>query len=301
MGRFEHYNGITGPDRNQYSPIVSTQRPWGRGFVVLPPEAPRVPLEMMTPPKTVPRYPHKEGAFATGHSVKYASAGWAFYDSHFFRFAERAGYDVDLASQNELQFSPEIPLDYDCVVFAGHDEYWTSEMRDAVDAFVDQGGRVARFAANFMWQTRLEDEGRQQVCYKFRARAEDPVYKSGNITRATNSWEALEIGRPGVQTFGLNATMASMPAGAGAHRAVCEVSPSISRTTGLRRYWALLRRFARLGVTFLPMKWTDWVTKSATASLTLPLRAARRTAWKSLLLVWQLWSKKAPIWHLKMG
>jgi hypothetical protein len=57
-----------------------------------------------------------------------------------------------------------------------------------------------------MWQTRLEDEGRRQVCYKYRARTEDPVYRSGDVTRATNSWEAPEIGRPGAQTFGLNAT-----------------------------------------------------------------------------------------------
>ncbi|MER8371008.1 N,N-dimethylformamidase beta subunit family domain-containing protein, partial [Mesorhizobium sp. M1378] len=123
-----------------------------------------------------------------------------------FRFAERAGYGVDLASQHELHFSPEILLDYDCVVFVGHDEYWTWEMRDAVDAFVDQGGQVARFAGNFMWQTRLEDEGRRQVCYKYRARAEDPVYRSGDVRRATNSWEAPEIGRPGCKTFGLNAS-----------------------------------------------------------------------------------------------
>ncbi|WP_027155776.1 N,N-dimethylformamidase beta subunit family domain-containing protein [Mesorhizobium sp. WSM2561] len=205
-GGSNHYNGITGPNQNQYSPLVSTQRPWCRGFVVLPPDAPRVPLEMAMPPMTVPRKPHVEWAYATGHSKKYASAGWATYDSHFFRFAERAGYHVDLASQHDLHFSPEILLDYDCVVLVGHDEYWTWEMRDAVDAFVDQGGHVARFAGNFMWQTRLEDEGRRQVCYKYRARAEDPVYRGGDMRRATNSWEAPEIGRPGCKTFGLNAS-----------------------------------------------------------------------------------------------
>ncbi|MDX8449888.1 N,N-dimethylformamidase beta subunit family domain-containing protein [Mesorhizobium captivum] len=205
-GGSSHYEGITGPNRNQYSPVVSTQRPWCRGFVVLRPDAPRVPLEVAMPPKTVPRYPHMEWAYATGHSKKYASAGWASYDSHFFRFAERAGYDVNLASLHDLHFSPEILLDYDCAVFVGHDEYWTWEMRDAVDAFVDHGGNVARFAGNFMWQTRLEDEGRRQVCYKYRARAEDPVYSGDNIRRATSSWEAPEIGRPGALTFGLNAT-----------------------------------------------------------------------------------------------
>ena len=44
------------------------------------------------------------------------------------------------------------------------------------------------------------------MCYKYKARAEDPVYRNGNDTRATNSWEAPEVGRPGALTFGLNAT-----------------------------------------------------------------------------------------------
>ncbi|RWC70425.1 MAG: hypothetical protein EOS30_20040 [Mesorhizobium sp.] len=205
-GGSNHYQGITGPDRDQYSPIVSTQRPWCRGFAVLPADAPRVPLAVAVPPKTVPRYPHMEWALATGHSKKYASSGWASYDSHFFRFAERAGYDADLTSQHDLHFSPEILDGYDCAVFVGHDEYWTWEMRDAVDFYVERGGHAARFAGNFMWQTRLEDEGRRQVCYKYRARAEDPAYRGGDVTRATNSWEAPEIGRPGAATFGLNAT-----------------------------------------------------------------------------------------------
>jgi hypothetical protein len=200
------YQGITGPGRDQYARMVSTQRPWCRGFVVLPQDAPRVPLEVSMPPKTVPRYPHMEWALATGHSKKYASAGWASYDSHFFRWAERAGYGVDLASQHDLHFTPEILMGYDCVVFVGHDEYWTWEMRDAVDSYVEQGGHAARFAGNFMWQTRLEDEGRRQVCYKYQARAEDPAYRSDDVTRATNSWDAPEIGRPGVKTFGLNSS-----------------------------------------------------------------------------------------------
>jgi hypothetical protein len=192
-----------------------------------------VPLEVSLPPGTIPRYPHMEWAFANGYSKKYTSSGWASYDSQFFRWAERQGYGVDLASQHELHNNPGILNDYDCVVFVGHDEYWTWEMRDAVDAYVEQGGHVARFAGNFMWQTRLEDEGQRQVCYKYVARAEDPAYHGGDVTRATNSWEAPEIGRPGALTFGLNATAASIPAGAAARRAAC----AVSRSTG-REHWA---------------------------------------------------------------
>ena len=222
------YEGITGHGRNQYARMVSTQRPWCRGFVVLPPDAPRVPLEISMPPKTVPRYPHMEWAFATGHSKKYASSGWASYDSHFFRWAERPGYAVDLASQHDLHFTPEILAGYDCVVFVGHDEYWTWEMRDAVDDYVTRGGHAARFAGNFMWQTRLEDEGRRQVCYKYRARAEDPGLPDRRrhprdqfLGSARN--RPARASRPSAST----PPRASMPDGAAARRAACAAFRSI--------------------------------------------------------------------------
>lgn len=204
-GGSNHYQGITGPGRDQYATTVSIERPFCRGFVSLPKNAPRVPLEIHTPPAATPRYPHMEWAYANGWSKKYASSGWASYDSHFFRWAERAGYQVDLASQHELNFEPEILEGYDCAVFVGHDEYWTWEMRDAVDHYVDRGGHAARFAGNFMWQTRLEDGGKRQVCYKYRARAEDPVYRSADPSRTSGCWEAAETGRPATRTFGLNA------------------------------------------------------------------------------------------------
>ena len=205
-GGSNHYQGITGPKRNQYATTVSLERPWCRGFVLLPEGAPRVPLEVTPAPGAAPRYPHMEWAFAHGYSNKYASAGWASYDRHFLHWAERAGFAIDLASQHELHFQPEILEGYDCVVFVGHDEYWSWEMRDAVDHYVERGGQVARFAGNFMWQTRLERGGKTQTCYKYRARAEDPVYRSADPCRSTGSWEAAEIGRPGASTFGLNAT-----------------------------------------------------------------------------------------------
>ena len=205
-GGSNHYQGITGPHRNQFATTVSIERPWCRGFVVLPDSAPRVPLEVPAPPGAAPRYPHLEWAYAHGYSNKYASSGWASYDRHFLRWAERAGFRLDLASQHELQFNPEILDGYSCVVCVGHDEYWTWEMRDAIDAYVERGGRIARFAGNFMWQTRLERGGKVQVCYKYRARAEDPVYRSADPSRTSGSWEDPKIGRPGALTFGLNAT-----------------------------------------------------------------------------------------------
>ncbi len=173
-----------------------------------------------------------EWAYANGYSKKYTSSGWASYDSLFFRWAEREGFAVDLASQHELHFSPEILDGYDCVAFVGHDEYWTWEMRDAVDHYVDGGGRAARFAGNFMWQTRLEDNGKRQTCYKYRARAEDPVYRSADPRRTSGCWEAKETGRPAAETFGLNALRGLYVGWGGCARAACVVSRSIVQNTG---------------------------------------------------------------------
>ncbi|MFO1173354.1 MAG: DUF6605 domain-containing protein [Hyphomicrobiaceae bacterium] len=204
-GGSNHYEGITGTARNLFSPYLSTQRPWTRGFAFLPIGAPRVPIREPLRQGAAPRYPHMEWAYANGYSKKYASAGWASYDRHFCRWAEAQGFEVDLATLHDLHFDPDILKRYKLVVFVGHDEYWTGEMRDAVDRYVEGGGRVARFAGNFLWQVRFEDEGRTQVCYKYRARKEDPYVKDpARRHLTTNAWEAPEVGRPGTETFGLN-------------------------------------------------------------------------------------------------
>ena len=201
-GGSNHYSGITGPEGNAYAPVLSLERPLPRGFVVLPPEAPRAALAAPPDFASPVSYPHMEWAWRNGYSKKYASAGWASYERHFVHWAERAGFEVDLVSQYDLQLNPGVIEDYRCMTFIGHDEYWSWEMRDAVDAWVEAGGRVARLAGNFLWQTRLEDGGRRQVCYKYRARDEDPLRGSERVTTA---WEAPEVGRPGAATFGLNA------------------------------------------------------------------------------------------------
>jgi hypothetical protein len=200
------YDGIAGPDGNRFSPVLSTQRPWSRGFARLPEGAPRTLPDRPLPPGTPARYPHMEWAWANGYSKKYASAGWATYERHFARWAERQGLAFDIAALHELHANPERLTGHRCAVFVGHDEYWSAPMRDAVDAFVDGGGRAARFAGNFLWQIRMADEGRTQVCYKYVAAEEDPVMGTDRERLVTNAWEVPAIGRPGASTFGVNAT-----------------------------------------------------------------------------------------------
>jgi hypothetical protein len=205
-GGSNHYQGLCGPTGDRFSPVLSLERPLATGFVSLPLEAPRAVLAEDPPIMSEPRYPHMEWAYANGYSKKYMSAGWASFERHFVCWAEAEGYALDIISQTDLHLRPELLDGYPCVVMVGHDEYWSWEMRNAVDSYVEQGGRVARFAGNFMWQIRLEEEGRRQVCYKYIARAEDPLMREGPRHLVTESWEAPEIGRPGSASFGLNAT-----------------------------------------------------------------------------------------------
>lgn len=203
-GGGNHYMGTDGPGANEAAPVLSTQRPWTRGIVWLPEGAPRIMDEVPPEPGDAPRYHAKEWAFANGFGQYFASAGWAQYDRHFVRWLEREGYRPDFITQTDLHLRPGLLDSYRCVAIAGHDEYWSWEMREALESFVARGGNVARFGANFLWQIRLEDGGKRQVCHKFRASEADPVRGTADSRRLTTVWEAPEVGWPGSTTVGVN-------------------------------------------------------------------------------------------------
>ncbi|WP_170467767.1 N,N-dimethylformamidase beta subunit family domain-containing protein [Ruegeria arenilitoris] len=202
-GGSNHYEGITGPEGNAFSPVVSTQRPWSRGFCKLPTGAPRAVPEVPHTPGNMVRYPYMEWAYAYGYSKKYASAGWASYERHFARWLEAEGFEYDMATQHDLEAQPDLLDRYKCAVFVGHDEYWSANMRRSVDRFTENGGKVARFAGNFLWQTRIENEGRTQVCYKYKA-DQDPLKGTDQEHLVTAAWEVPPVNWPGARTFGAN-------------------------------------------------------------------------------------------------
>jgi len=198
------YEGITGETGDRFSPELSTERPWTRGFCKLPEGAPRAIPESVPQPGEIVRYPYMEWAYAHGYSKKYASAGWASYERHFARWAEDSGYDLDFLTLHDLERDPGLLDDYPCAVFVGHDEYWSANMRHAVDAWVEAGGKAARFAGNFLWQIRIEDDGARQVCHKYDAVTTDPVFGTDHADLLTGAWEMAEIDWPGSRTFGVN-------------------------------------------------------------------------------------------------
>jgi hypothetical protein len=204
-GGANHYYADRHPDGLSFAPKLTLHRPYSRGFLRLPEGAPRKPNESTLGLNELPRYSQLEFAFFRGYGRHYASAGWATYERPFAHWAEREGYALDFASLNDIHFDPTLLAPYRCIVFVGHDEYWSWEMREAVDRYVERGGRVLRLAGNFLWQTRLEDNGATQVCFKRIAEERDPVVGTARARRISTAWEDPLVGWPGAQTFGLNA------------------------------------------------------------------------------------------------
>lgn len=204
FGGANHYFGVAGEAGNLASPVLSLQRPWTRGAVWLPPGAPRICADPAPEFGDAPRYSMKDWAYANGFGQFYAAAGWAQYDRHFLVWAENEGYSLDIITQTDLHYRPELLDAYPCAVIVGHDEYWTREMRLAIEAYVEHGGHLARFGANFLWQIRLEDEGRRQVCYKFDAIHEDPVSGAGDLHLLSTAWQDRHVRWPGASTVGVN-------------------------------------------------------------------------------------------------
>lgn len=144
------------------------------------------------------------GEFLTNlqpHSDAYpvSNAGW---DYNMVRWLEREGYDLNYCTSLDTHAAPDRMLRHKAWLSVGHDEYWSWEMRDHVEAARDAGVNLGFFGANCAyWQIRFEQspasgtKNRTIVCYKKAAR--DPIAFDGkNTSRATAKWRSEAVQRP---------------------------------------------------------------------------------------------------------
>lgn len=204
-GGANHYFGLNPGTPRGRSPLLSSRRPWARGQIWLPEGAPRIVNEHRSRKPGPARYECVEWAYLNGFSKYYASAGWASYERPFFLWAEKNGFAADIITQDDLHSDPSALEGYPCALFVGHDEYWSREMRESVQEYVRRGGRAARFAGNFLWQIRLEENNNRQVAYKYDARSHDPLAGTSQAHLMTSAWEDPLVDYPGARTFGVNA------------------------------------------------------------------------------------------------
>ena len=93
-------------------------------------------------------------------------------DYEFLQWAERNGYDLSYSTSVDLHAGRVDTSKYSALVFSGHDEYWSQQMRDTVQAAIDRGTHAAYIAANNVyWHVRFEPDPRGgdaqvMVCWK---------------------------------------------------------------------------------------------------------------------------------------
>lgn len=77
--------------------------------------------------------------------------GFAHWDLPMIRWLEREGVGVDFCTDLDLHREPALLSGYRLLLSVGHDEYWSTATRRAVQDFVAGGGNVAFFSANTSW------------------------------------------------------------------------------------------------------------------------------------------------------
>jgi hypothetical protein len=138
----------------------------------------------------------------------YADRGQGLFDSweiYMVQWMESQGYDVTYATDLDTNNTPQMLLNYKGFIMAGHDEYYSQAMYNAVQNARDDGVNLGFFAANSLyWQVRFEASAsgvpnRVMVCYKGNGTT-DPLYPGPTTTV---KWRDPQPNRPEQGVLGI--------------------------------------------------------------------------------------------------
>ena len=114
------------------------------------------------------------------------------FEPSLLDWLEKEGYAVECCSSIDLHDDPTLLSAYECLLIAGHDEYWTKEMRDEAEQFIADGGNVIVLSGNTCYrQVRLEQNNRMIIFYKYAGQDSFP-----DNDRATVAWSEPPVNRP---------------------------------------------------------------------------------------------------------
>ncbi|TME50138.1 MAG: hypothetical protein E6I60_12175 [Chloroflexi bacterium] len=127
------------------------------------------------------------------------------WEVQLVRWLERSGYDVTYSTDLDTHTNAADLLNHKAFFSTGHDEYWSSEMYNAVQAARDAGVNLAFFGANAIyWQVRYEasaDGTPNRVMVSYKASI-DPVKGA----TATVRWRDAPLNRPEQVLMGVQYT-----------------------------------------------------------------------------------------------
>jgi hypothetical protein len=144
-------------------------------------------------------YAYNGRAGVQGHRVSFQrppSSQFSRWEEPFVAWVEANGYRLDYAANADLEVHPADLAAYRLVLSVGHDEYWSTPMRDHLEEYIRKGGNVAFFSGNTCcWQVRSEDAGTALTCWKQRL-VMDPVFPTGDHALLSTLWSHDLVGRP---------------------------------------------------------------------------------------------------------
>jgi hypothetical protein len=111
---------------------------------------------------------------------------------------EKEGYDVNYWTDIDLHSRSGQLANHRALLTLGHDEYWSKEMRDGVEAARDRGMNLAFFGANAVFRAiRLapSDLGPNRRQVNYRVASADPL-RGVDDSRVTVSWREPPVNRP---------------------------------------------------------------------------------------------------------
>ncbi len=134
----------------------------------------------------------------------YGSGDFLFWEYSLARFLEREGYDVTYTTDIDTHAHGELLAQHKAFLSVGHDEYWSWDMRNNIEAARERGVNLGFFGANIgYWQIRFEPSpvtgqaNRTIVCYKSSVTdplASDPDPRKRQLT--TTRFREAPVNRP---------------------------------------------------------------------------------------------------------
>ncbi|MDJ0340659.1 hypothetical protein QMK19_11615 [Streptomyces sp. H10-C2] len=138
----------------------------------------------------------RKASFDRPYDRKGSYFNW--YELPMLSVAEQLGIPLAYGTDLDLDNSPGLFRGARSVIFPGHDEYWSSNMRDNTLKIRDAGVNIAFFSSNAAYRhIRLEPSalGRDRVVVVYKDPSEDPVILK-DPSQATQQWRLPPDPRP---------------------------------------------------------------------------------------------------------
>jgi Domain of unknown function (DUF4082) len=134
------------------------------------------------------------------------------WEYNMVRWLESQSYDVTYTDNMRVHTNAQSLLNHKVFLSVGHDEYWSKEMRDNVEAARNAGINLGFFSANTCyWRVRFENStlaagsvkpNRVMACYK-QDWALDSVAQQQGASAATNKFRSFQNQRPENSLLGI--------------------------------------------------------------------------------------------------